>query len=126
MDSILSGSEGRPVKRLYTCPASSLAIIEQDRDVVRVTVSHGEVGSTVAIHVRHHHRGRSTPRHVAAVGRLEGAIALAQEHTHTPREHHGEVEEAMAVDVAHRHGQGTAPGGEVAGGLERAVAAAQE
>src|SRR6266851_2513627 len=33
---------------------------------------------------------------------------------------------AIAVEVPHRHGTGTKPGGEVAGGLETAVAVAQQ
>src|SRR5207302_2236534 len=59
----------------------------------------------------------------------KGAIAIPQQHTYLVRAiavGHHEIEMAIAIKVAHRHGAGSGADGIVAGGLKSTVALAQQ
>jgi transposase len=92
---------------------------------------HGQVGDAVAVEVPHRQPGGADPGG-EETGGLEAAVAVAQQHADAGRSaiggvvRHGEVQKAVAVEVAHGHGEGVPPGGELAGGLEAAVAVAQQ
>src|SRR5205823_370478 len=96
-----------------------------------VAVGDDQVGSAVAVHVGDLHRHRVGGGQVP--GRLEGAVAVAQQHAHTvvPRAGVGNgvgddhVRPAVAVDVGRRYVPRLLAGGEVLGGPEGAVAVAQ-
>src|SRR5262249_19689456 len=90
-------------------------------------IGHGEVEQTVVVHVPHH-QGDGETTDAEGAGILEGAVAVAQEHSHAAAAivGHGEVEPAVAVEVFHRHGMGAISGGEGPRTQEAGVAVAQE
>ena len=57
---------------------------------------------------------------------LKRAVAVTQQHAHVPAGRHGEVEDAVAIQVRHRHGVRGGAGGVVDGCLERTVPLAQQ
>src|SRR5262249_60829549 len=94
---------------------------------------HATCGDAAAHNTPHRH-GKGSGRGGEVVGVPEGAVAVAQQHTHTTIEeirsranaHHGEVLAAVAVKIAHCHGTGPRPGGEGAVALEGTAALAQQ
>src|SRR5262249_44029423 len=123
------------------CLESTAAVAEQHAHataihaVREVTVGDSKVEEAISVHITHSHRLWTDPG-VEAPRLPEGAVAIAQEHADVfvktkvivaaEAARDGEVENAIAVDISHRHGLGAAPGVEVTGLLEGAVAVAQE
>src|SRR5262249_18344822 len=83
----------------------------------------------VPVDVRHRHLDRDGGRD-EVLGGLEGAVAVAQQHTHPVVGAGGvgrdEIEVAVAIHVGYRQAIGIRIGGDVGGGLEGAVAVAEE
>lgn len=98
--------------------------IQQHRHVAREVVGDGEVGVPVTVQVAHRHRGGEVAG--GEVGRgAEAAGAVAEQHRHVARAEVGEVGDGdgevgvpITVQVAHRHREGRAAGGEVGGAGE--------
>ena len=79
-----------------------LPLIDAHRVLQRAC--HSEVKKTIAVEVSHGYGGRSAAGRVLRGG-LEGAIAIAQQHTDPTRSGiigSGEIEDAVAVKVPHR------------------------
>src|SRR5262249_33213705 len=91
-------------------------------------VRHNDVGDAVAVDIPHRYEQGQAPGGVAD-RRMEGAVALAQEHAYAATDQvittYQEVESTVAIDIRHGHGAGIGPGWEIAGGLERAVPVTQ-
>src|SRR5262245_47163248 len=88
---------------------------------------HGEVELAVAVEVPRGEEDRSLTffRQGEVLGRLEGAVAVAQQHAEVIGVRGHEVELAVAVEVADRHRPRAGGGAGAAGGLKGAVAVAQ-
>ena len=82
----------------------------------------------VAVEIPDGHRGWTIAGGIA-LGGLEGAVAVAQEHAHRAVGkiiRNRQVGVAVAVEIAHRHRIGRMAAVVVDGGLEGAVAVAQQ
>ena len=79
-----------------------LPVVEQDRDVVGVSVRHDEVGEAIAVEVSCRDRDGPDPGEIADGRGLERAVAFAQKDPHPASEHHRQVspfQSATATDL---------------------------
>ena len=115
------------------------AVAEQHIDCVAVSVHRHEVVEGVAVEVGRHRREMIAVVERRDVRRRKTAVAVAQQHVGVARaavavqvrvgvRRHAEIEQPVAVEVAHGHGLRvlTIAKADAAGRLEGAVAVAQE
>ena len=85
---------------------------QQHGDRIGATVGHGQVGDAIGIEIMHGQGTRTCPRRHEELWRLEGAIAVAQQHrsvarlrwgVNGPIVRHRQVRPPIAVEVGHRH-----------------------
>src|SRR5262249_39514996 len=102
--------------------AGPIAVVEENR--CSVLVGDGQVWPAVAGPVPRRQSKGMVSGYVAEVGGLEGAVTVPKEHGHAVAGgvRHGQVADAVTVEIRPHHENGRVPGGEVAGGPKGAVA----
>src|SRR5262249_56139014 len=109
----------------WTGLKAALTVARQHAD--SSTACQGEIRNAIAVEISHRYVHGARPGGEVTRA-LEGAVAVAQQHTHRVAIEvgDGEVGDAIAVEVAHDYALGARPGGEGAGGLEGTIAVAQQ
>ena len=110
---------------MKSLPLRNQGGVEKYRYIIAALVRHRQIGFAVPVGVPHRHEVRTRAGGIEH-RRLEGAVAIAQEHVDAARVRHRQIGFAVSIEVSHRHGGRTRAGGIVHWRLEGAVAIAQE